>query len=85
MATTARQASSWALAAEVAAALGEDSTVAETHPGGGQYDVLLVVPHSALDGAATAQVSLNRAGRLQVKRPKTKTMSRCTPIGCGTT
>ena len=44
MATTARQASSWALAAEVAAALGEDSTVAETHPGGGQYDVLLVLP-----------------------------------------
>lgn len=50
MATTAVQAASWALAAEVATAIGGDSTVVEIHPGGGQYDVLAVVPNRALDG-----------------------------------
>ena len=67
MASTAGQASSWALAAEVAAALGSDSIIVEMHPGGGEYDVLLVAPRAVLDGAPTARVLLNRAGTLQVK------------------
>jgi hypothetical protein len=43
MASTAVQAASWALAAEVTSAWGSDATVAEMHPSGGHYDVLLVL------------------------------------------
>ena len=60
------EAASWALAAEVAAALGSRFTIFQGAPGGGTYDLLSIVSREALAANARSgpEVRLNRNGSL---------------------
>jgi hypothetical protein len=61
--SAAAQAGSWAIACRLAGVLGPRYRLIEGHPGGGQYDVLWLLPV----GGDGAQVLMNRAGSIHVK------------------